>query len=561
MFSYQALNIPPVGSYLPPVSYGASEVQGPLDLSLRSSGPITPPSTPSPPRKRLRQLDVDNLQSVEETETLPEDFWRHRFGYFDEESLRPILNTRLLKASSFVDYFLDNSKTSKEDTAASTEEEDVYVDITSPDEVSNNEVTPPENPEDILTDDDEEISLDDKSDSIIDVCDSVPYIQEIGAYPTKSGTPDEPEGDEEKREELGILDNGKVCFKNKVYHHQALDGFAKLFEKTLEHLPEDCALASVSSESPHLVPQPTSAKSEIKKRVKLRKATVDEENTSPVSGTIIRKLRDDEELVVRKGDIDPAFNVVEITDEAKRLLSKIENKIGSYICQLCRIMYEDAFQLAQHRCSRIVHIEYRCSECDKVFNCPANLASHKRWHKPRGTTGSAGKKSTMQEHEKISKSHQPAESNPSTLPPTSFSGNTPSDQTSEANYPCTLCGKIFRRQPYLKKHMQCHQEMCQDGQASAPPGDNLSIYKKTTFPLQHPPSTRQLGYDYSRYYALNHLSLDEKRRFPNFSQLYYQQRERYSSAFQFVRNQAFEAFNLKRSFGSFPPNLMIPPDK
>ena len=24
----------------------------------------------------------------------------------------------------------------------------------------------------------------------------------------------------------------------------------------------------------------------------------------------------------------------------------------------------------------------RCSICGKSFNCPANLASHKRWHKP-----------------------------------------------------------------------------------------------------------------------------------------------------------------------------------
>lgn len=32
---------------------------------------------------------------------------------------------------------------------------------------------------------------------------------------------------------------------------------------------------------------------------------------------------------------------------------------------------------------------FSCPECDKTFNCPANLASHRRWHKPQSSTVSA----------------------------------------------------------------------------------------------------------------------------------------------------------------------------
>ncbi|XP_023017957.1 transcription factor egl-46 [Leptinotarsa decemlineata] len=163
-----------------------------------------------------------------------------------------------------------------------------------------------------------------------------------------------------------------------------------------------------------------------KKNKATRKLNFDEDNSSPVSGTIIRELRPDENLVVRKGDIDPAFNVVEITEEAKAELAKIENVIGDYVCRLCKELYEDAFGLAQHRCSRIVHVEYRCPECDKVFNCPANLASHRRWHKPRPI--------------KECKQEEAGDS-----------------EDSAEQFPCSECGKRFRRIAYLRKHQAIHQ--------------------------------------------------------------------------------------------------------
>lgn len=106
----------------------------------------------------------------------------------------------------------------------------------------------------------------------------------------------------------------------------------------------------------------------------IRKLKFDEFRSSPVSGTIIRMLDEiDENGVQESGDIDPQYNIVEVTDEAKAELAQIPNLIGAYLCKLCQLEFEDAFGLARHRCNCIVLLEYRCPECGKKFNCPANL--------------------------------------------------------------------------------------------------------------------------------------------------------------------------------------------
>ncbi|XP_076245386.1 uncharacterized protein LOC143185938 [Calliopsis andreniformis] len=149
------------------------------------------------------------------------------------------------------------------------------------------------------------------------------------------------------------------------------------------------------------------------KKKHARRLKFDEDTSSPVSGTVI--LGPDEAVVT--GDIDPAFNIVEVTEEARAELAKIENRLGPYQCKLCRQLHEDAFQLAQHRCSRIAHVEYRCPECDKRFSCPANLASHRRWHKPRPASGEQSSSATSIE------------------------------------IPCTRCDAKFTRQAALRKHL------------------------------------------------------------------------------------------------------------
>ncbi|ROT69318.1 hypothetical protein C7M84_012478 [Penaeus vannamei] len=209
-----------------------------------------------------------------------------------------------------------------------------------------------------------------------------------------------------------------------------------------------------------------------KKTKAARRLNFDEDKTSPVSGTIIRELAEGEEpLVVRKGDIDPAYNVVEITEEAKAELAKIDNKIGDYVCRLCKEMYDDAFGLAQHRCSRIIHVEYRCPECDKVFNCPANLASHRRWHKPKTTTPvgvpTPGTSTSATSSPKISPESDVGSSPPALVPLAHFTPAEREEEASEEQFECELCFKKFKRQSYLRKHLATHRGDLGDEHAAA----------------------------------------------------------------------------------------------
>lgn len=175
------------------------------------------------------------------------------------------------------------------------------------------------------------------------------------------------------------------------------------------------------------------------KRVKaVRKLKFDEKKSSPVSGTIIRALEEiDDNIPHESGDIDPQYNIVEVTDEAKAEIAAIPNVIGAYSCKLCQIEFDDAFGLARHRCSCIVLLEYRCPECGKRFNCPANLASHRRWHKPK---------------EEVNKKSTDA---------------TESDENA-VQFPCDLCGKFFKRQAYLRKHLATHNKTTANSNSKTP---------------------------------------------------------------------------------------------
>lgn len=107
--------------------------------------------------------------------------------------------------------------------------------------------------------------------------------------------------------------------------------------------------------------------------------------------------------------------------------------LGAFVCQLCQEPYPGPLALAQHCCSRIARVEYRCHECSKAFSCPANLASHRRWHKPRGGGGGGTKEN---------ESPEPAD-RPLAAP----------EGAGEGTYGCSHCPKRFRRKAALGKHL------------------------------------------------------------------------------------------------------------
>ncbi|XP_034957878.1 insulinoma-associated protein 1 [Zootoca vivipara] len=141
--------------------------------------------------------------------------------------------------------------------------------------------------------------------------------------------------------------------------------------------------------------------------------------------------------------------------------------LGEFICQLCKERYPDPLALAQHKCSRIVRVEYRCPECDKLFSCPANLASHRRWHKPRPPSAPAAKAKAAAD-EPPAKGGGGSGSERDTPSPGSGGGGSSGGEPDAGaeEFACPRCAKRFRRQSALRKHLPLHHEPL-DGLPSA----------------------------------------------------------------------------------------------
>lgn len=413
MFPYHQLRVPPIlgnPSYFPPFILRHSAFPSPIDLSIRTLTPITPPTTPSPVQCRMNIGEFVNKNlDINTVVTSAPAFWKwEQLGHASSSASAYFHNAESIclntTSSSIVNSnvasvkeLVSSEQRSNHSSERKTKEDDPMMMVNCQTEQFSYNLSIDDDFDsdedafvDVLTQDDIVLPRRTHSEIDIDHVNSEPDIPIVLINDVDDDDDEDVDDvieniDEQCNVDSGALDRDKTYYDDEKLHKNAIDGFAKLFEKSLCNNIKNQRLGifdnnkmtatstskttmDISSTPPPPPPPPLPPTNlALKKRIKQKRMHLhDDDNTSPVSGTIIRRLRDDEELVVRRGDIDPAFNVVEITDEAKKILSKIENKIGSYICQLCRELYNDAFQLAQHRCSRIVHIEYRCAECDKV---------------------------------------------------------------------------------------------------------------------------------------------------------------------------------------------------
>lgn len=261
----------------------------PLDLRYRPV--LTPPTTPSPPRKRKNLLNLD-LRTFEGDESAVKV--GKSFSQMNQFSSTISIDDKKYFQNTMDHAFPSTSK-AQSDARFCENSDDIFIDITSSDnEMENAPVERVKSveqvfrrSESILTDDASNHS--DDSDEIVDIEsneDSVVFSELLSRTQDLDNT--------------AVLESGKNVFEDPNLHSKALEGFAKLFDASMYNIP-DMPMREIKKPS-------TSAQHRSKnerKRVKSRKQIVDEETTSPVSGTIIRKLHDGEELVVRKGDIDP----------------------------------------------------------------------------------------------------------------------------------------------------------------------------------------------------------------------------------------------------------------
>ncbi|XP_058034321.1 insulinoma-associated protein 1 [Ahaetulla prasina] len=237
------------------------------------------------------------------------------------------------------------------------------------------------------------------------------------------------------------------------------------------------AAAAALASGPQPAPQRSHGPSPgVSKRSQGRKAKAarklhfeDEVTTSPVLG-----------LRIKEGPPEPALATQQLqqqqppTGSAAGLRAGSAQPLGEFICQLCKERYPDPLALAQHKCSRIVRVEYRCPECDKLFSCPANLASHRRWHKPRPVNGPPTKAKPVPEESAKGGGGGGGNSSSSSErdTPSPGSGGGGSSGEPEAGgaeeFACPRCAKRFRRQSALRKHLPLHHEPL-DGLSQARP--------------------------------------------------------------------------------------------